>query len=302
MGGLVGDLALGIVDTILTPGEKGVSQVGKKKFTKKVRSTPNKKRRLGPETESSEQLLAKALDKAREAGINKKSLSAIDKLAGDIIENMGKQDSGSSRTSSGLSHDGSDVDILTYKLISQLPKNVEISPRSTSGSEILASKLVPKEYVSMAESSPRSEVENFTENIVEKSVQYGAEGAECVSAASSLAEFAISKSFVEGNYSKTTSESNMIEQLINNAALDAIEIPSTKSSLASQVVRKSMVVGEQIALSKSPVSSIAEDIVKNIQEMKNSDESTADELADDILQHVLTDMPSNLNVKDNNNK
>ena len=154
----------------------------------------------------------------------------------------------------------------------------------------------------MAESSPRSEVENFTENIVEKSVQYGAEGAECVSAASSLAEFAISKSFVEGNYSKTTSESNMIEQLIQNAALDAIEIPSTKSSLASQVVRKSMVVGEKIALSKSPVSSIAEDIVKNIQEMKNSDESTADELADDILQHVLTDLPSNLNVKDNNNK
>lgn len=119
-----------------------------------------------------------------------------------------------------------------------------------------------------------------------------------MSAASSLAEFAISKSFVEGNYSKTTSESNMIDQMIKNAALNAVEIPSTKSSFASFVVGKSMVEGENVALSKSPVSSVAEDIVKNIDGLRNSDESTADELAEDILQHVLTDLPSNLNVRE----
>lgn len=146
------------------------------------------------------------------------------------------------------------------------------------------------------QSSPRSEASNFYEKLVNETCLEGAEQAECVSAASSLAEFAISKSFVEGNYSKTTSESNMIDQMIKMAALDAVEIPSTKSSLASLVVRKSMVEGENVALSKSPVSSVAEDIVKNIGELRGSDESTADELAEDILQHVLKDLPSNLNV------
>ena len=186
---------------------------------------------------------------------------------------------------------------MSYKLISKLPRNIEISPRSTSGSEILAARLVPNE-VSM-ESSPRSEVDNFAEKLVEKSCLDGAEDVEFgVSASSSLAEFAISKSFVEGNYSKTTSESNMIDQMIKMATLDAVDIQSTKSSLASLVVRKSMVEGEEIALSKSPVSSVASDIVRNIEELRNSDMSTADELAEDILQHVLTDLPSNLNVKE----
>jgi len=300
---LVGELALGIVDTILSPASKTnllnkKNIVGKQKVVKKVRTPVKKKRVQGP---SSDKLLAKALDKARLGGQNKSGTitatpSGIEKLAEEIIDNVGRH-SGSSRTSSGLSHDGSDVDILSYKLISKLPRNIEISPRSTSGSEILAARLVPNE-VSM-ESSPRSEVDNFAEKLVEKSCKDGAEDVEFgVSASSSLAEFAISKSFVEGNYSKTTSESNMIDQMIKMATLDAVDIQSTKSSLASLVVRKSMFEGEEIALSKSPVSSVASDIVRNIEELRNSDMSTADELAEDILQHVLTDLPSNLNVKD----
>lgn len=300
---LVGELALGIVDTILSPASKTnllnkKNIVGKQKVVKKVRTPVKKKRVQGP---SSDKLLAKALDKARLGGQNKSGTitatpSGIEKLAEEIIDNVGRH-SGSSRTSSGLSHDGSDVDILSYKLISKLPRNIEISPRSTSGSEILAARLVPNE-VSM-ESSPRSEVDNFAEKLVEKSCKDGAEDVEFgVSASSSLAEFAISKSFVEGNYSKTTSESNMIDQMIKMATLDAVDIQSTKSSLASLVVRKSMIEGEEIALSKSPVSSVASDIVRNIEELRNSDMSTADELAEDILQHVLRDLPSNLNVKD----
>merc|ERR1712164_108850 len=96
-----------------------------------------------------------------------------------------------------------------------------------------------------------------------------------LSPASSLAEFAISRSMVEGNYSKTTSESNMINEMIQNATINAVEQPSTKSSMAELVVEKSLIAGEKIALSKSPASSIAEDIIKNIDELRNSDESMA---------------------------
>merc|ERR1712167_346240 len=125
--------------TILTPGSMNdpgskKNVVGKKMFEKKrvgkkKVGSPGVKKRLGPEAVSSDKLL----DKARIAGKSKSGTitatpSGIEKLAEEIIENVGRH-SGSSRTSSGLSHDGSDVDILSYKLISQLPKKVEISPR-----------------------------------------------------------------------------------------------------------------------------------------------------------------------------
>ena len=79
--------------------------------------------------------------------------------------------------------------------------------------------------------------------------------------------------------------------MIADGALAAEEdIISAGSSLAELQVAQSMQVGENKALSKSAASSLAEDLVKNLSDMENSDYSHVSSLAGDIVKHTMDDV------------
>merc|ERR1712048_1494751 len=64
---------------------------------------------------------------------------------------------------------------------------------------------------------------------------------------------------------------------------------STKSSFAEKIVAAGFKEGEKQVLSKSPCSSVAEDIVRNLSGIASS-KSEASHLAEDLLEHVQDDL------------
>lgn len=63
---------------------------------------------------------------------------------------------------------------------------------------------------------------------------------------------------------------------------------SDASSLAEEIVKKGWASGMEKAMSKSPASSIAEDILNNLSPFENG--SHCSNLADDILEHLEQDL------------
>lgn len=127
-----------------------------------------------------------------------------------------------------------------------------------------------------------------------------------------MAEMLVAKSILEGQHTQTTGSSlgsQVVETAIQQARIDDQSMESsfvenmvaksvaaggkstisTKSSFAEKIVASGWKEGEKQALSKSPNSSLAEDIVRNISPLMSS-RSAGSQLADDMLEHVAEDI------------
>jgi len=361
---LVQDLALGIVDTILLPpgskpgspekyGSKPNSpnkRYRKKTSTPASRETPRHK--LGKH-EDPEEILARALRRESSSSSGSKfkprpprspkkgtaRTTCIDKLGDQIVEASLVDRSGSSRTSSGVSRDCSDIDAMSYKLCRDLPKTVELTETETSEDDRFIRKLVPQDIEMPDTSDSDAKINAMIEDMIEGSI---VEGEDTKSCASSLAEQLVTKSWIDGQPSTKTGGSSVAEQIIAESILnaaapssaetelasdmvkagidEAIEVPSEGSSFAEIIVTGSIVkmnpedamsdrssiaenvlvdtltTGAEKAMSKSPTSSLAEDVIQNLSPMAGNSEPE-DTLADDLMEHVLTDIPSDYSSK-----
>merc|ERR1711881_98497 len=379
---LVQDLALGIVDTLFIPGSRAGSKPSspekawsrgnspQKRYRKKTstpasRETPRQK--LGKH-EDPEAILARALRRTSSNSSlgggkfkpkppttpkRKNRITCVDKLANQIVDNNFERKSGSSKTTSGASHNGSDIDAMSYALCRDLPKTVDVSDTTTSADEKLADAVVPRDMEMSPTSDSDALVQHFINGMVETSM---VDGEDTRSMASSLAEELVAKSWKAGAVSTKTGESSVAERMIAQSMVDAAapssyetelasdlvketidgaavpsshstelasdlvnegmdnaELPSEGSSLAEVMIAESVHVvlsdskserssiaeriieqgvqgGTEKALSKSPTSSVAEDIIGNLSPFAGS-ESPDETLADDILEHVLCGIP-----------
>merc|ERR1712139_120751 len=203
--------------------------------------------------DTSSEILEKALSKARVAGGGRrgKKSDAIERLADEIVAELDEPGrSGSSRTSSGLSHDGSDVDLMSYKLVNALPTAIQGSDTSSTGEGegVLAQQLVPT-ALEISSSEKDSDYEGWVEGMVQKSCVDGQE--EVRSARSSIAEQLVQQAttIAETNLS---SQTELASDLINGAIANAVELPSTGSSFAQTIVGEMAIQAEEKELSKSP--------------------------------------------------
>lgn len=191
-------------------------------------------------------------------------------------------------------------------IASELVAQLSLEDATKSGKSSLAERLVQAGIDGCA--ATETSLTDFAESMVTKSMLVGQEtgtslsglaeqviqpsmvtAQDTKSGGSSLAEIFVTETF--NAPSEKSGASSIAELIIAEGALDAEDdVISAGSSLAELQVAQSMVGGEVKALSKSPTSSLAEDMVKNIDELEPTDYSQVSSLAGDIIKHTMDDV------------
>jgi ribosomal protein L17 len=334
--GLVNDLALGIVETVLAKNDnqKPKSSHQKKNLTKKKQHNYLMHKPSKPTGPSADIMLQKAL--YRQKQVKKQSDKKIDDLAENLVSRINERQSGSSRMDSGRSHE-SEVEKLLKGVHDGLPEALNVTPSPRSGESEMAEGLIPtqvgisprsnttgssfggkmldqlvKGSIIDGQMSTKSGASSIAEDLVAQSMKYGiksstlTEGSELVenlldetligaaantkSDQSSVAENLIQQAYDNAQQSTVSTGESYIEKMVAKSIIDnAATTLSTKSSFAEKIVAAGFKEGEKQALSKSPCSSVAEDIVRNLSGIASS-KSEASHLAEDLLEHVQDDL------------
>jgi len=202
---------------------------------------------------------------------------------------------------------------------------VDASPRSNTTNTSLGDqfiKAVVNQSIILGEEETVSGASSLAEEFVAKSIPYALQSTK--TGESSVAEMLVAKSVLQGQFTQTTGSSlgsQVVEEAITQAKIDDQSTESsfvenvvaksvvaggkstisTKSSFAEKIVASGWKEGEKQALSKSPNSSLAEDIVRNISPLMSS-RSAGSQLADDMLEHVKDDLNPHDLVRDSSAK
>jgi len=160
-----------------------------------------------------------------------------------------------------------------------------------SGASSIAEDLVAQSMKYGMRSTTQTEGSELIENLITASVAQGA--ANTKSDQSSVAENLIDQAYYDAQQSTVSTGESYVEKMIAKSIIDNIGTTvSTKSSFAEKIVAAGFKTGEEQALSKSPCSSVAEDIVRNLSGIASS-RSEASHLAEDLLEHVHDDLNPN---------
>lgn len=202
-----------------------------------------------------------------------------DKLIPNRIEELSPRSN-----STGTSFGGKLLDQLVHGSI------IDGQMSTKSGASSIAEDLVAQSMKYGMRSTTQTEGSELIENLIAASVAQGA--ANTKSDQSSVAENLINQAYEDAQQSTVSTGESYVEKMIAKSIIDNQTTVSTKSSFAEKIVAAGFKKGEKQALSKSPCSSVAEDIVRNLSGIASS-KSEASHLAEDILEHVQDDLNPN---------